>query len=325
MERAAIFALAGLLCLASAPVHAQSLRGSPQAMQVQNRIAKQHDYTFLRTGAQVRQFVAAGYLVKLPGNADYQLAAVSYPYARPAVKTFVERLSAQYRAACGERLVVTSLTRPVREQPRNASALSVHPAGMAVDLRVSGRSQCRSWLERTLLSLERQGVLNAIRENRPPHYHVALFPNQYTQYVARLTRNQPATRLASAERAPAPAASSSRAAASRTTSGAASAGPSAPVAVAETGTAAAGPSDAAPAREGTQSAAQAIAAELADSEHTLQRYRINRGDSLWSIARRHGTTVETLKALNGLDSSSIVAGQFVLVPTSAPADASPEP
>jgi hypothetical protein len=202
MQRAAFVAITGvLLCVMTSPVDAQTLRGSPQAMQQQNRIAREHDFTFLQTGAQVRRFVESGYLVHLPGNADYELARVSYPYARPAVKLFIERLSSQYRAACGEKLVVTSLTRPISEQPNNASALSVHPAGMAVDLRVSGRAACRNWLERTLLSLERQGVLNAIRENRPPHYHVALYPNQYTQYVARLT-GQSTARLASAIASP---------------------------------------------------------------------------------------------------------------------------
>jgi hypothetical protein len=271
MDRAAIIVLAGAIASASASAaEAQTLKGSRQAMQRQNRIALQHDYTFLRTASQVRQFVDAGYLVHLPGNADYELASVSYPYARAAVRTFVERLAAQYRAACGEKLVVTSLTRPLSAQPRNASPLSVHPAGMAVDLRVSGRVACRSWLERTLLSLERQGVLDAIRENRPPHYHVALFPNQYTQYVARLTTGQTTTRLAAMQASP---------------------GEPPPV------------------------TARAVAVLHADPE-AVETYRVNRGDSLWSIARRHGTTVETIKALNGLRDSRIIAGQRLTVPAS---------
>jgi LysM repeat protein len=310
MERAAIVAIAGLLVCASAvPLQAQSIRGSPQAMQQQNRIALQHDYTFLQTAAQVRSFVDAGYLVKLPGNADYALASVSYPYARPAVKLFVERLASQYRAACGERLVVTSLTRPVREQPRNASALSVHPAGMAVDLRVSGRAACRNWLERTLLSLERQGVLNAIRENRPPHYHVALYPNQYTTYVAQLNRSQGSARLASAEP-------------QRAAPGSQRGAPVAqPVAVSQVETEAAG-SKAGPT---PHTSGAAIAAALADTPETVATYRVNRGDSLWSIARRHGTTVEMLKALNGMRDSALVAGQIISVPTTVAAGADSSP
>ena len=38
-----------------------------------------------------------------------------------------------------------------------------------------------------LLQLEKRGVLEATRERRPPHYHVALFSNQYAAYVDRIT------------------------------------------------------------------------------------------------------------------------------------------
>jgi hypothetical protein len=186
-----------VLVLTALPVEAQSLRGSPASVERQYRVALQHDFTFLRTSQQVRQFVERGYLVHLPGNQNYELNRVSHPYARPEVKLFVERLSAQYRAACGERLVVTSLTRPLNSQPANASARSVHPTGMAVDLRVSQNARCRSWIESTFLSLERQGVINATREYRPPHYHVSVYPRQYARYVAALG-DRPATTPAAA-------------------------------------------------------------------------------------------------------------------------------
>jgi Tfp pilus assembly protein FimV len=57
---------------------------------------------------------------------------------------------------------------------------------MALDLRRSNRRSCRTWLERVLLSLEREGVLDANYERRPPHYHVAVFPQPYQRYVQRL-------------------------------------------------------------------------------------------------------------------------------------------
>jgi LysM repeat protein len=302
MKRLVIAATTGFLFLGSGgTLDAQTLRGSPQAMQKQNRVAREHDYTFLQTSAQVRQFVEMGLLVRLPGNANYQLASVSHPYARPAVKLFVERLSAQYRAACGEKLVVTSLTRPAREQPRNASHLSVHPAGMAVDLRVSGKAACRTWLERTLISLERQGVLDAIRENRPPHYHVALFPEPYTRYVARVT-NGSGTQLATAST---PAAPASTASAARRDG--------APLVTANL-----------PARQGASGPdGAAIAAALESSPEALANYRVNRGDTLWSIARRHGTTVEALQRLNGIRNSRIVPGQVIAVPSAAAEASSP--
>lgn len=162
-----------------------TLRGSRSQMELQNRVAKEHRLEFHGTPTEIRRSVEAGELVELHGNEDYEIADfVRHPYAQPAVKLFVERLSAQYREACGEKLVVTSLVRPESGQPRNAHALSVHPAGMAVDLRVSKRAECRSWLESALLGMEREGVINAIRERNPPHYHVAIYPEPYMEYAA---------------------------------------------------------------------------------------------------------------------------------------------
>lgn len=187
-----------LVALAAGAAEAQSLRGSPTSLDRQNRQARAHDFTYLSTTAQVSKFVRLGLLVRLNGNADYELAAVSFPYAREEVKVFLERLSRQYRAACGERLVVTSLTRPQNRQPRNASPRSVHPTGMAVDLRISNNARCRSWLESVLLQLEKKRLVEATRERRPPHYHVAVYPQPYRSYVAGLVRGEAATRVASA-------------------------------------------------------------------------------------------------------------------------------
>lgn len=189
MPRTALLLLA-LATLSVLPARADggaSLRGSPASMLRQNEIARESDYTFLRTPDQVREFAAEGFLVPLRGNADYQVAAgVSFPFARPETRTFLERLSAQHRDACGEKLVVTSLTRPQSGQPSNSHALSVHPTGMAVDLRIHPNQACREWLEDTLLSLEKQELLDVTREQRPPHYHVAVFPEAYTAYLAGL-------------------------------------------------------------------------------------------------------------------------------------------
>ncbi len=189
---------AGLAALwIASPASAQSLRGSPASINRQNREARQHDFTFVRRPAQLERFVDAGLLVPLEGGSHYRLHGVSFGVARPEVKLFVERLSAQYLEACGERLVVTSLTRPTSEQPANASARSVHPTGMAVDLRVPSRASCRRWLESTLLSLERQRVVDATLERRPLHFHVAVFPDEYLAYVAEQTGRTGSSLIAS--------------------------------------------------------------------------------------------------------------------------------
>lgn len=170
-------------------LEAQSLRGGTASLDRQNHQAHAHGFTYLETPDQVRQFVSSGYLVPVVPNRDFDVHNVSFPYARPEVGVFIRRLAAQYRSACGERLVVTSLTRPRSNQPWNASSRSVHPTGMAVDLRRSANASCRNWLERTLLALEVEGLLEAIYERNPPHYHVAVYPQPYVTYVARITGN----------------------------------------------------------------------------------------------------------------------------------------
>ncbi len=165
---------------------ATGLAGSHASMERQNAIARENDFSFVRTWRQVDELVDQGLLVPARGNADYKLANVSHPVTRPTTRLFVERLGNQYHQSCGQKLVVTSLTRPINEQPENASDLSVHPAGMAVDLRVPAKSSCRRWLEGQLLSLESKGVLDVTRERKPAHYHVAVFPEAYSSYVAPL-------------------------------------------------------------------------------------------------------------------------------------------
>lgn len=177
----ALMLLPGSLALGS------ELHGSHASMVRQHRIAVEEDFTFVRTAKQLREFVHDDRLDQVSSTNDLVVASgVSYPYTRPAVKLFIERLAAEYHVATGERLVLTSLTRPESEQPRNASPLSVHPAGMAVDFRVPDTEQKRHWLEQTLLSLEDKGVLDVTREVHPPHYHVAVFPEQYDAYAKTL-------------------------------------------------------------------------------------------------------------------------------------------
>lgn len=183
--------LLAALSLAAAPASADPLRGSRASLLAQNRVAKQHAYTYVRNPTELRRLVNQGHLVRVRPTTDLQLASVSFPYARPEVKLFLDRLGRQYRSECREPLVVTSLTRPKSHQPRNASRLSVHPTGMAIDLRRPSKIRCRTWLERTLRELQEENVLDATRERWPPHYHVALFPSPYTEYVARIERDLP--------------------------------------------------------------------------------------------------------------------------------------
>ena len=237
--------LALLASLFPPPAEAASLTPTRPALLRQVSQARGHGFTYASTSSDVSRLLRSGELVALPGNRDYVVKySVKLPYARPEVKLFVERLSKQYRAACGEKLVVTSLVRPKNQQPPNSSPLSVHPTGMALDLRVSGSRACRSWLESALVGLEASGTLEAARERRPPHYHVVVFPRQYASYVAAKTGRAPA-------------------------------------------------------------------------QARLATYRVRQGDSLWTIARRHDTTVRDLQRANNLRGTRIKPSQVLKVPVRA--------
>lgn len=196
-----------LVALLVDPADGQAaLRGSPASVDRIHRQAVNHGLRFFPTANSIRQAHQDGQLVRLSGNADYTLVAVSYPYVLPQTHTFVLRLAAQYRAACGEKLVVTSATRPTSMRLANSVDKSVHPTGMAIDLRRPSNSRCLSWLRSTLVALEASGVIEAVEERNPPHFHVAVFPSQYQQYVQARTGGSRATGTSLASIAVAPAA-----------------------------------------------------------------------------------------------------------------------
>ena len=183
----------GLFLLAPAIDEAQSLRVSRSSMDLQNQQAAMHGFTFARTSDDVQSLIDSGSLVPVRGNKYFEVKeGVTFPYARREVRDFITDLGRHYYEACGEQLVVTSLTRARNRQPRNASKRSVHPTGMAMDLRRSWDRGCRSWIEMTLLTLEVNGILDAMLESRPPHYHIALFPAAWKNRGAEiLDRGEP--------------------------------------------------------------------------------------------------------------------------------------
>ena len=180
------FIVAALLVAGAAghPALASDLFGSRDSMEKQHSVAVELDYDFARDASEVAEVVASGVLEEVVPNADFSMSGVSFPYAQPVVRNFVERLAAEYHFATGEVLVVTSLTRPLSEQPANASPLSVHPAGMAVDLRIPSNRKAQAWLAMRLLDLETMGILDVTLERKPPHLHVAVYPETFEAYAA---------------------------------------------------------------------------------------------------------------------------------------------
>jgi LysM repeat protein len=125
---------------------------------------------------------------------------------------------------------------------------------------------------------------------------------QYVAYVDRLS-SRGATRLAST-------APSSNAAATRTVAAESAVAATDAAAVESDAGDLAGSelSESGPGDSGSETTASDAA------EPSTASYRVSRGDTLWSIARAHGTTVAEIQSLNGLASSRIRAGQTLTVP-----------
>ncbi|HTK54931.1 MAG TPA: DUF5715 family protein [Gemmatimonadaceae bacterium] len=185
--------LAASLVALPQPSAAQSLRGSHASVSLMYRRAVRGGLDFYETSSDVKRAVIRGELVSLNGNAHYRLADIGMPYVRPETKAFVLGLAADYHRACGAPLVITSATRPISRRLANSSELSVHPTGMAVDLRKPA-GRCRTWLRRRLLTAERRGVIEATEERHPPHFHVAVLPSRYERVASARSKSGSAER-----------------------------------------------------------------------------------------------------------------------------------
>lgn len=163
-----------LVCALPVSLAAQTLRGSPESVDLMYTSARSGDLAFLHSRADIWRAALSGELAMISINENLTLDRVAFPFVLPNTLRFADSLAAAYRAACGERLVVTSGSRPEAEQPRNASPKSVHPTGMAVDFRIPKDSNCLAWLRASLLELENSHVVEATEERHPPHFHVAV-------------------------------------------------------------------------------------------------------------------------------------------------------
>lgn len=292
-----------LTCVTFSHAQTASLAGSRASMERQHQHAVSAGYTFTRTSAQVRGLVEQGDLVRVRPTRHLIIHNVSFPYLNESVKTLLERLSVQYYNACGEELVATSMTRPINRQPANAAHDSVHPTGMAFDLRIPAKQSCRSWLERTLLSLEEREVLDVTRERNPPHYHVAVFPQPYRVYLASITGQDSEYVVRRGD--------TLSAIASRTSV-------SVPQIRAANGLRGdlinIGQRLTIPGGSGS-GATVATAGSASQSVPVLREetHRVQPGETLWRIASRYRTNVDTLRDHNGLAGDLLSVGQLLRV------------
>ena len=169
-----VLAAAAAVLAAAPAAGAQTLRGSPTSVERAYDSAVARGLTFHQSAATVQRAVRAGTFVRLSGGASYRLKGVALPYVLPATRVVLGELATAYRRACGEPLVVTSAMRPVGFRLTNGNARSVHPTGLAFDLR-SPQGRCRKWIRTRLLALEREGRVDATEERFPAHFHVVVY------------------------------------------------------------------------------------------------------------------------------------------------------
>jgi LysM repeat protein len=266
-------AAVAVLCAASATsAHAQrrarpqfpaELRGSKASVQKMWDFAVDHGLTFYRTPGDIDQAVAAGKLVQLTGDSTYELSrGVGFSYATKEARQFVLYFAPQYYSACGTPLMVTSAARPTSRQPRNANPYSVHPTGIAIDIRRPPAGACQNWLRGALAQLEDQGFVEATEERHPVHVHVAVLTAPGT--VASLPVLANAGSPSSVARAPSP---------------------SSP------------PAQAVHVSNPPEKTADAANGEVED-RISGSTYRVREGDTMWDIARRSGVSVRDLARAN---------------------------
>lgn len=164
---------------------------------------QQYNLTRLINQKHLRQFLDAQILVEVPIRGtgfelDYRIGGHAdanehlYRTARPYTRRFVTRLGAQFAMRFpGRRFVVTSLVRTCAYQERlrrhNSNAApcekTSHTTGATVDIRwLELRRAERRWMESVLLPLERQGLIQATKENGQPVYHVMVYPPYRTHH-----------------------------------------------------------------------------------------------------------------------------------------------
>jgi LysM repeat protein len=260
-------AAVSVMCVASvASAHAQrrpqfppELRGSKASVQKMWDFAVDHGLTFYRTPMDIDQAAAAGKLVQLTGDSTYELSrGVGFSYATKEARQFVLAFAPQYRAACGTPLMVTSAARPTSRQPRNANPYSVHPTGIAIDIRRPPAGPCQRWVRAALAQLEGQGFVEATEERHPVHLHVAVLT------VPGKVASLPALGGAGSQ------------------STLAGASP---------------PAQAVHISTPPEHTADAANGEVED-RISASTYRVREGDTLWDIARRSGVSVRDLARTN---------------------------
>lgn len=144
--------------------------------------------------------IAAGRLTLLEGPNLRLKSRDVVPYVLPETRNFIVRLAFDYGLAdCGELIITSALRVADAKMPSAASSFSVHPRGMAADVRVTGISErCETWLSDYLLARETEMMIDATREYWKivrgrkvpnPHFHIVV-PTVPAHEAVQLAKNR---------------------------------------------------------------------------------------------------------------------------------------
>lgn len=147
--------------------------GCQTTSEQQFQYALKQNLTPVTTAAEYADRIARGQFVRLEG--PHLLVLAKRPYALPSTVAFMMELSAAYHATgCGQ-VIVKDAVRLVSERPPNGSIHSVHPSGMAVDIRVRYiKPACADWLRMYVRQKEAVGAVDATHELHPEHLHIVV-------------------------------------------------------------------------------------------------------------------------------------------------------
>lgn len=147
--------------------------GEVTTSQQQYEYASSHQLIYMTSDEEYQARIGSGYFELLQG--PYLIVLAKRPYVLPSTAKFVNQLAADYFVfGCGK-LVVTSAGRLSTERPSNGSIYSVHPFGLAVDLRTRFiPTECADWLRSYVSAKEASQEVDGTQEHHPEHLHVVV-------------------------------------------------------------------------------------------------------------------------------------------------------
>ncbi len=179
----------------ASPSGPQDLRGSPESLAKQNKVADLCKLSRFKDDRELQSFIARKLLVRVQDWTEtyYVTTEERFRYLRPWAKDFLEGLAKKHNATFGKHLKVTSLVRTEAYQRmlvkrgisdadgETEDRRSAHLTGSAFD--VSRRDMSfleRAWMRWELWSLKRKEVIEAVEEGRHNNtFHIMVVPPCY--------------------------------------------------------------------------------------------------------------------------------------------------